>query len=251
MRFEKFVQTGQIDEDRQHKTIQRYEGEQGEPERELDEKEHHNCYWYHHRKECLEFRQNEYVESQQPLGELLHLEPFSFEGYLDEALIPARALLDELADGIRRLFARDELIFIDDADACMGETETNAKVGIFGQAVFIPATQLLHQFAPHEDGVAAKRGHTYTRKEMHRRFEPEEIFEHVQETEPLRIVVHQLHAALYGIHIFIKHGGIDNVEDICMRLILGVGDGYDMSTRSLQAQVQAIRLIDRRVIENE
>src|SRR5947209_9538922 len=117
---------------------------------------------------------------------------------------------------MRRLLAGHELVFVKNAQASMRETKANTQVSILSQTSFIPAAQLLHQLAAHKDGVAAEWCHADARVEVQGRLEPEEVLQHVEEAEPAGSMVHQLHAALHGIHIFIKHGGIDDVKNIGM-----------------------------------
>src|SRR5207302_9486550 len=101
--------------------------------------------------------------------------PLTLEEDMNEALIPTRALLDELCQSVRRFLPRHELISIDNAHAGMREAQANTEICVFCQAMLIPATQLLHQFPPHEDGIAAQRRHADACKKVHRRFEPEKI----------------------------------------------------------------------------
>src|SRR5579884_312883 len=250
MRLQKLVQARDINEDVQDETVERQKRHHGEPERQLDEKEHNQRNGYQQREKCLHFGQDQDIESQQSLRQLLQLEPFALEQDLNEALIPARALLDELLDRVRRLLARHKLIVVDDAHARVREAQADAEVGVFRQAGLVPAAELLHQFAAHKDGIAAQRRHTDARKKVHGRFEPEEIFQHIEETEPFRIMVHQLHPALHHVHILVEHGRIDDVENVRVRLVLGIEDGHDIAMRDLQGQVEAVRLIDRRIVED-
>src|SRR5207249_12239701 len=65
-----------------------------------------------------------------------------------------------------------------------------------------------------KDGVPPQRGHTYTSKKVQRGLEPEEIFENIEKTKPFRVMVHQLHTTLHNVYVFIKHGGINNIQNI-------------------------------------
>ncbi len=85
-----------------------------------------------------------------------------------EALIPARALPDELFNCVRRFLACNKFIIVDDAYTRMGEAQANAQVGILGQAILIPTAQLLHQFAPHKHRVSTKWRYTGICVKMHR-----------------------------------------------------------------------------------
>lgn len=62
--LEEFMQSCHVDEDGQDEAIERQEGEHGKHEWELDEKEHPKRHRYHECKECLHFRQDEYIERQ-------------------------------------------------------------------------------------------------------------------------------------------------------------------------------------------
>src|SRR5260370_42080160 len=64
-------------------------------------------------------------------------------------------------------------------------------------------------------------------------------------------MVHELYAALHRVHIFIEHGGVDDVENVGMRLILGVENGHDIPARHLQTKVQPVRFAYRIIVVNE
>ena len=63
MDVEKFAQTSEVYEGRQHEAVERQEGQHGEPERKLDGKEHEDGNGQEQGKECLKFRQQQHVES--------------------------------------------------------------------------------------------------------------------------------------------------------------------------------------------
>ena len=77
----------------------------------------------------------------------------TFEENLNETLIPTGTLLNKLLNGWWCLFASNKFVIIDDTHAGVREVEANTKVSIFGQTIFIPAPQLLHQFTAHKDGI--------------------------------------------------------------------------------------------------
>src|SRR5438128_790718 len=64
-------------------------------------------------------------------------------------------------------------------------------------------------------------------------------------------MVHELHAALHYIHIFIKHSRIDNVKDVGMRLILSGENSNNIPMRYLHPQIEPMWFIDGLVIEDE
>src|SRR5579884_1363605 len=251
MRLQEGMQADKVDEDGQHKAVQRQEGQHCHHQRALDKEEHQHRDRHQDRKKGLQFWQNQDIKSKQLLRQRLQLQPRLFEENLDEALIPARALLDKLFDGMRRLFACDILILVDDTDAGVREAEANTKISILGQAGFIPPAKLLHQLAAHKHGISTQRGHTDTREEVHRRLEPEEVLQDVQETEPARVVIHQLDAALHHIHVLVEHSRIDNIQNVGMRFILGIEDGNDITSRYLKREVEAMRLADRIIVVNQ
>src|SRR5260370_15527969 len=100
MHFHKFMQCWQIDKHRKKETVERHKGQDRHPHGKFYKEEHQDCQWQHQGKESLQFRQDQDVESQQFLRELLEPGPAPGAKDLDEALVPARALLDELLDSI-------------------------------------------------------------------------------------------------------------------------------------------------------
>src|SRR6266516_3056776 len=70
-------------------------------------------------------------------------------------------------------------------------------------------------------------------KKVQGRLEPEEVFQHIEEAEPLSIVVHELHTTLYYVYLLIEHGSVDDIQDVGVRLILGIEDGHHVAARYL------------------
>src|SRR2546430_9107225 len=55
-------------------------------------------------------------------------------------------------------------------------------------------------------------------------------------------MVHKLDAALYDINRLVEEGGIDDLQNIGMRLVLGVKNGDDIAFSYFQTQVELVRL---------
>ncbi len=244
------MQPCQVNEDCQDETVERHEGEHGHPQGQFHKEEHDHRDRHHQREECLQFWQDEHVEGQHALREFLQLEPFSLKKYLDKALVPARALFNKLLDGVGRLFTGDELVVVEHPYLRVCNAQANAKVGVFRQTGLIPAAHLFHQFPPHEHRVASQRCHAQAREKVQRRLEPEEVFQHVEEAEPLSIVVHQLYPTLYHVYLLVEHGGIDDIQNVGMGFVLCIEDSHYVPARHLQRQVQPMRFVDRLVIED-
>src|SRR5579883_2831732 len=238
----KFVQPGQVDKHRQNKAIERHEGHNSHPYGQFDKEKHQHRDRDHQGKERLNFWQNEDIESQQFLRELFQLGPASGEQDLNKTLIPACSLLDELLNCMWRLFLCHKFIIVKNAHPGFCNAEAYAQVRVFSERRTIPAPQLLQELAFQEDGISSQWGHPAAGEKVQGRLKPEEVFQHIQKAEPLGVVIHQLHAALHHIHIFIQEGRIDHLQDIRMWLILGVKDGDDISCRDAQTQVELVRL---------
>src|SRR5579871_4469182 len=110
---------------------------------------------------------------------------------------------------------------------------------------------MLHQSAAHKHRVATQRRHAAAGKEMQRRLEPEKILQDVQEAEPFRIVVHKLDAALDDINRFVQKNGVDDLQDVGVRLVFGVEDGDNIASRHFQAQVKLVWLAAVQVVGDQ
>ena len=64
-------------------------------------------------------------------------------------------------------------------------------------------------------------------------------------------MIHQLDATLHNIYVFIEHGGIDDIENIGMRLVFCIEDGDDIAACDLQREIQSMGLVDRLIIEDD
>ncbi len=94
---------------------------------------------------------------------------------------------------------------------------------------------MLHQIAPHEDGISAQRRHAQALEKVQRRLEPEKVLQHIEKAEPSGIMIHQLDAALHHIHTFIQHDRIDDIQYFGMRFVLGIEDRHHIAARRLAA----------------
>src|SRR6266487_3175646 len=227
------MQACQVNEDRQDETVKRHKGQHRQPQGQLYKEEHDQRDRHHEREEGLQLWQYQDIEGHQALREFLKYKPFPLKENLDKSLVPARTLFNKLFDGVRSLFAGDKLIIVDDAHTGVRYAQANPQVGVFRQTCLVPAAHLLHQVAPHKDRVASERRHPQARKKVQGRLEPEEVFQHIEEAEPLSIVVHELHTTLYYVYLLIEHGSVDDIQDVGVRLILGIEDGHHVAARYL------------------
>src|SRR5258706_14129449 len=106
----------------------------------------------------------------------------------------------------------------------------------------VPPTQVFHQSAAYKHRVATQWRHATARKEMERRLEPEKVFQDVQETEPLGVMIHKLDATLDDINRFVQKNSIDNVQNVGVRLVLGVKNGDNVNSCHFKNQVQLMWL---------
>src|SRR5260370_25708976 len=90
----------------------------------------------------------------------------------------------------------------------------------------IRTTKVLQKSAAQKHRVTTQRRHAAACKEMERRLEPEKVFQDIQETEPFGVMVHKLDAALYRINRLVEKSGIDDLQNVGVRLVLGVKNGY-------------------------
>src|SRR5258708_27283726 len=95
----------------------------------------------------------------------------------------------------------------------------------------VPPTQMFHQSAAYKHRVATQWRHATARKEMERRLEPEKVFQDVQETEPLGVMIHKLDATLHDINRFVQINSIDELQDVGVRLIFGVKNVGNVTSR--------------------
>src|SRR5579871_397530 len=80
--------------------------------------------------------------------------------------------------------------------------------------------------------------------------EPEEIFQDIERRKPVRLIIHELHAALEHLKLWLlEHDGVHNVEDVGVDVVFGVEDRHDLIAGAAQAHIQAMRLVDGAIIE--
>jgi hypothetical protein len=64
-------------------------------------------------------------------------------------------------------------------------------------------------------------------------------------------MIHQLDAALDDIHGFVEKGGIDDLQNVGMRLVFGVKNGHDVPSGDFQTQIQLVRFASMRIIGDQ
>src|SRR5260370_3566396 len=112
----------------------------------------------------------------------------------------------------------------------------------------VPPTQVFHQSAAYKHRVATQWRHATARKEMERRLEPEKVFQDVQETEPLGVMIHKLDATLDDINRFVQKNSIDDLQNVGVRLGLRVKNGHNVTSRYFDTQVQLVSRATRLVV---
>src|SRR5215469_7106895 len=136
--------------------------------------------------------------------------------------MPSRALANEGSGTLRRLFTRDVLRIIDHTDGFAQHAQTQADVGILGQAAFVPATNPGDQIPPHKNRVATEGNHAGPCEKMESAFKPEKVLQAVVDAEPVIGEVHELDAGLDDPHSLLDHHRVDHVEDIQVDIILSI-----------------------------
>src|SRR5260370_8012609 len=72
---------------------------------------------------------------------------------------------------------------------------------------------------------------------MERRLDQEKVFQDGQETEPLGVMIHKLDATLDDINRFVQKNSIDDLQNVGVRLVLGVKNGDNVTSRYFKPQV--------------
>src|SRR5207248_5111285 len=82
--------------------------------------------------------------------------PQSFAVDLQEALVPAGALLDQRAHGRRRLLARDDVRVVGNGRPRTGDGQAHAQLAVLGEARGVPTAGCPQNVGADEHGVAAE-----------------------------------------------------------------------------------------------
>src|SRR6266498_2558094 len=135
----KLVQTGQAYSELDQQEIERQHREHRDEHRHLDGEHHPETERHVQDGERLDERERERKECQQTLWQRLEPEAVTFEQHLKEALRPPSALLHELTNRRRRLFARDIAVVVQDSDWYAESAQADTDVSVLGQAALIPA----------------------------------------------------------------------------------------------------------------
>src|SRR5215469_3161433 len=180
MRSGELLQADHVNEEKSQNHQYRQESDERHLFRRLQREHEQKRDNYIYAEHGLPPRESESVEGQQPLLAGREFFPGALLQGLHEALTPSSALLDERSDRGRSFFLRDIAIVIDHAYPLTGRRYAQTDIGIFGEIVLIPASNLCYKVAIEEDGVATQRDRAGASVVMQPALEPEEVFKDVQ-----------------------------------------------------------------------
>src|SRR6266702_619962 len=138
---------------------------------------------------------------------------------------------------------------INQPDTFAQHAQTQADVGIFGQAVFVPATNELKKVPVDKDGIPPEWNHTDLCMEVEPALEPEKVFHTVVNSKPVIAEVHELNPGLDDPNRFLQHNRVDYIEDVGVNIILGVKNRHHLILGAPQADVESMRFINRQARE--
>jgi hypothetical protein len=194
-------------------------------------------------REGLQERLRQRVAGEQALAERRQPAPLALAQDLQEALVPARALLEQRPQGVRRLLARDEVRVVADRDPCAARRQPDAELAVLGQAVGVPAVGRAQHVGPDEHGVAAQRDEAVLLVQVQTAAEPEEVLQAVAQRVPARAEVDELDAALDDLRTRRPERAVDGTQQPPVDLVLGVEDADDLAAAQRERGVERLRLV--------